>query len=152
MLRSNQRVPDDDYYDFSFSGLKTAVAISVQALSDEGSLDERRADVAAAFQEAAVDVLVSKTLRAVTETGCSRVLLGGGVSVNGPLRREMAARLGPEGRLFFASPRLSLDNGAMVARAGLFRLDRGETAPLDMSASASLPFPGLRPREVLQEA
>jgi N6-L-threonylcarbamoyladenine synthase len=146
MLRSDQRPEQDDYYDFSFSGLKTAVATQVEALRASGELDARRADVAASFQHAAVDVLVSKTLRAVHETGCSRVLLGGGVSANVHLRQEMAARLGPAGRIFRASPRLSLDNGAMVARAGRFRLGRGETAPPDLSASATLSFPGLVPR------
>ena len=146
MLRSDQRPEQADYYDFSFSGLKTAVATQVEALRASGELDARRADVAASFQHAAVDVLVSKTLRAVHETGCSRVLLGGGVSANTHLRQEMAARLGPAGRIFRASPRLSLDNGAMVARAGRFRLGRGETARPELSASATLSFPGLVPR------
>jgi N6-L-threonylcarbamoyladenine synthase len=146
MLRSDQRPEQDDYYDFSFSGLKTAVATQVEALRAAGELGARRADVAASFQDAAADVLVSKTLRAVQETGCSRVLLGGGVSANAHLRQQMAARLGPRGRIFRASPRLSLDNGAMVARAGRFRLERGEVAPPELSASATLSFPGLVPR------
>jgi N6-L-threonylcarbamoyladenine synthase len=146
MLRRDQRPEQDDYYDFSFSGLKTAVATQVEALRADGELEARRADVAASCQDAAVDVLVSKTLRAVHETGCSRVLLGGGVSANAHLRQQMAARLGAGGRIFRASPRLSLDNGAMVARAGRFRLARGEVAPPELSASATLSFPGLAPR------
>jgi N6-L-threonylcarbamoyladenine synthase len=149
MLRADQTPEQDDYYDFSFSGLKTAVATKVDELRTEGRLDARKADVAAAFQEAAVDVLVSKTLRAVEETGCARVLLGGGVSANTRLREEMASRLGASGRVLRASPRLSLDNGAMVARAGRFRLLRGELATLELSASATLPFPGLVPRRTL---
>jgi N6-L-threonylcarbamoyladenine synthase len=152
LLRSDQTPEQDDYYDFSFSGLKTAVAIRVEELKAEGRLEERRADVAAAFQEAAVDVLVSKALRAVEETGCTRVLLGGGVSANTRLREEVAERLGASGRVLRASPRLSLDNGAMVARAGRFRLQRGEVAGLELTASASLPFPGLHPRRALQRA
>lgn len=143
MLSGNQRPGDADYYDVSFSGLKTAVLNRVRELEAAGTLDRHRADVAAAFQEAVVDVLVSKTLRAVEETGCRRVVLGGGVSANGRLREEMARRLGADGRVYWASPRLSLDNAAMVARAGLFRLQRGERAPLDVNASANLPFPGL---------
>ena len=99
--------------------------------------------MAAAFQGAAIDVLTSKTLRAVEETGCDRVLLGGGVSANRALREEMATRIGDTGRVFHSSPRLSLDNGAMVARAARFRYDRGEVAALDASASASMDFPGL---------
>jgi N6-L-threonylcarbamoyladenine synthase len=150
MLRADQTPEQDDYYDFSFSGLKTAVAIRVEELRAGGGLEARRADVAAAFQEAAVDVLVSKTMRAVEQTGCARVLLGGGVSANARLREEMASRLGASGRVLRASPRLSLDNGAMVARAGRLRLARGEVADSELSASADLPFPGLVPRRTLQ--
>jgi N6-L-threonylcarbamoyladenine synthase len=152
LLRSDQTPDQDDYYDFSFSGLKTAVAIRVEELRAQGLLEDRKADVAAGFQEAAVDVLVSKTMRAVGETGCARVLLGGGVSANTRLREEVASRLGASGRVLRASPRLSLDNGAMVARAGRFRLQRGEVASLELTASASLPFPGLVPRHALQRA
>ncbi|NIP58299.1 MAG: tRNA (adenosine(37)-N6)-threonylcarbamoyltransferase complex transferase subunit TsaD [Gemmatimonadetes bacterium] len=143
MLRGDQAPGDADYYDFSFSGLKTAVATLVRELEEEGRVEAERAHVAAAFQEAAVDALVAKTMRAVKATGCSRVLVGGGVSANGRLREELDRRLGAEGSLFRASPRLSLDNGAVVARCGLFRLDRGEVGDLDLSARADLPFPGL---------
>ena len=143
MVRGNQGPDDDDWFDFSFSGLKTAVATLVRTLDRAGTLDRERNHVAAAFQEAAVDVLAIKTMRAVDHTGCRRVLLGGGVSANRRLREEIAARLGSDGDVLRASPRLSLDNGAMVARAGLFRLQRGDRAELDLSADASLPFPGL---------
>ncbi|MHC4925408.1 MAG: tRNA (adenosine(37)-N6)-threonylcarbamoyltransferase complex transferase subunit TsaD [Planctomycetota bacterium] len=146
MIHGGQTEGDDDWFDFSFSGLKTAVATLTRTLGGMGTLDRERVHVAAGFQEAAVDVLVTKTMRAVDQTGCRRVLLGGGVSANGRLRETMATRLGPEGRLLFASPRLSLDNGAMVARAGLFRLERGERALPDASADANLPFPGLTRR------
>lgn len=146
MLRRNQMPDDPDYYAFSFSGLKTAVVDLVRALEEDGTLDDERANVAAAFQAAAVDVLVSKTMRAVEETGCSRVLLGGGVSANGALREELARRLGAGGRLFHASPRLSLDNGAMVARTARFRYDLGEISGPEATAMADLPFPGLRRR------
>jgi len=145
MLRRNQRPEDSDFYDFSFSGLKTAVANLVTKLDASGSLEEDKPDVAASFQFAAVDVLASKTLRAVAETGCRRALLGGGVSANSPLRSEIRERLGEGGRLFVASPRLSMDNGAMVARAALFRFERGEVGLPEVSADASLPFPNLTP-------
>lgn len=144
MLRASQKPSDPGYWDVSFSGLKTAVLQTVRAVHEDGVFDERRADVAASFEAAAVDVLASKAMRAVETTGCARVLLGGGVAANLHLRDELAARLGAEGRLFFASPRLSMDNGAMIARAGLFRFERGEVADLDATASASLAFPGLR--------
>ena len=143
MLRRNQHPGDDDFYDFSFSGLKTAVVTLVREIEADGSLEPERENVAASFQAAAADVLAAKTMRAVKETDCPRVLLGGGVSANGRLREALARRLEPDGLLLHASPRLSLDNGAMVARAGAFRLERGEVAGLDASADPSLPFPGL---------
>ncbi|MEQ9570046.1 MAG: tRNA (adenosine(37)-N6)-threonylcarbamoyltransferase complex transferase subunit TsaD, partial [Longimicrobiales bacterium] len=143
MIRGNQAPGDDDWYDMSFSGLKTAVLQTVEALAADGALEARRADVAASFEEAVVDVLVTKTLRAVDDTGCRRVLLGGGVSANRRLREVMAARLGDAGRVFRSSPRLAMDNGAMVARAGRFRLDRGDVAAPDLTARPDLPFPGL---------
>ena len=146
MLRRNQKPADRDFYDFSFSGLKTAVANVVGRLEASGTLEEEKQNVAASFQAAAVDVLASKTLRAVQQTGCRRVLLGGGVSANRPLRGEIRERLGQDGRLFVASPRLSMDNGAMIAKAALFRLGRGEVGSPEVSADASLPFPNLMPR------
>lgn len=153
MLRSDQRPGDAAYYDVSFSGLKTAVVELVRSIREEGG-DEgvvaARADVAASFQQAAVDVLVAKTMRAVEQTGCPRVVLGGGVSANTLLREEMARALGScpvgapsERRVFTASPRLSLDNGAMVARAARFRYELGDTAGMTDSAHAGMPFPGL---------
>ena len=146
MVRGNQSPDDDEWYDFSFSGLKTAVATLVRSLDRDGTLEQERPHVAAAFQEAAVDVLVTKTMRAVDQTGCCRVLLGGGVSANGRLREEVTARLGSNGSVWIGPPRFSLDNAAMVARAGLFRFMRGERAEPDLSAHANLPFPGLSRR------
>lgn len=143
MLRRDQRPGDDSFYDFSFSGLKTAVVTLVRELEEGGSLDAERENVAASFQSAVADVLTQKAMRAVKETGCPRVLLGGGVSANAELRKSMAKWLGPNGTLLTASPRLSLDNGAMVAQAGAFRLERGEVASLNASADPNLPFPGL---------
>ena len=148
MLRRNQTVDDPSFYDFSFSGLKTAVVDLTRRLGE--SLPDEAPHVAAAFQDAAVDVLVTKTLRAVRETGCGRVVLGGGVSANVHLRQEMERRIqeldvGTGSRaVHHASLRLSLDNGAMIARAARFRFERGERASLDQNAWASLAFPGLR--------
>jgi N6-L-threonylcarbamoyladenine synthase len=143
MLRRGDRPGDANYYDFSFSGLKTAVVELAAKLEQEGNLLPERPHIAAAFQEAAVDVLASKTMRAVEDTGCTRVLLGGGVSANSRLRQELMERLGGGGTLFHASPRLALDNAAMVARAARFRHDRGDVADTDAGARADLPFPGL---------
>lgn len=144
MLASNQQPGDPDYYDFSFSGLKTAVLNRVRELEAEGGLEAETANLAASFQATVVDVLVAKTMRAVEATGCRRVLLGGGVSASRALRAALADALGPSGTLFYPTPRLATDNAAMVARAGLFRYRRGEVAGLDTTALADLPFPGLR--------
>ena len=143
MLRRNQRPGDDDFYDFSFSGLKTAVVTLVREIEADRQLEPEKEDVAASFQAAVVDVLTEKTMRAVEEMDCPRVLLGGGVAANGRLREALSKRLEPDGVLLSASARLSLDNGAMVARAGAFRLGRGEVASLDASPDPNLPFPGL---------
>ena len=140
MLRAGDAHPA--YFDFSFSGLKTAVSELTMRLG--GGLVAECAHIAASFQEAAVDVLATKTMRAVEATGCARVLLGGGVSANSRLRAELADRLGTDGRLFFASPRLSLDNGAMVARVARFRHQVDGESSWNSDASATLSFPGLK--------
>ena len=154
MLRGNQSPDGNDYYDFSFSGLKTAVVELTKAIEAEGGpdhLEAEKANIAASFQAASVDVLVAKAMRAVEQTGCARVVLGGGVSANQHLRTRMAESLADVAQsdadgftgVFHASPRLSLDNGAMVARAARYRYERGEASPDDSGASATLPFPGL---------
>ncbi len=144
MLRGTDTAGGPGYFDFSFSGLKTAVLQTVTQLHDAGELSERRADIAASFQAAVVDVLVEKTLRAVEHTRCPHVLLGGGVSANRPLRETMAARLDGRGKVYRSSPRLAMDNGAMIARAGRFHLDRSVEPASAPTARPDLPFPGLR--------
>ena len=144
MLAPNQQPDDAEYFDFSFSGLKTAVLNRVRELEAAGRLDDEIANLAASFQAAVIDVLVAKTMRAVDATGCRRVLLGGGVSSSGALRAAFADALGPSGTLYFPTPRLATDNAAMVARAGFFQYGRGDIARLDTAARAGLPFPGLR--------
>jgi N6-L-threonylcarbamoyladenine synthase len=143
MLASNQLPGDDDYYAFSFSGLKTSVLTRVRELEAAGELDAHRADVAASFQAAVVDVLTAKVMRAVREKRCARVVLGGGVAASLALRESLRAALGSDGELFAPSPRLATDNAAMIARAGLFHLQQGRVAPLDVTARADMPFPGL---------
>jgi N6-L-threonylcarbamoyladenine synthase len=143
MLSGGQQPEDPDFYSFSFSGLKTAVRTRVESLRAEGRLDGERARVARSFQRAAIDVLVAKTLRAVEQTGCDRVLIGGGVAASRALRAAFVEALGPDGKLFHPSPRMATDNGAMIARTAAFRYGRGEVAELSLSARANLPFPGL---------
>ena len=97
------------------------------------------ADVAASFQEAVVDVQISKVVGVAKREGLDTVLLGGGVAANSRLRARLAAeaeRLGL--RLLIPSPALCTDNGAMVACAGSFALERGEHTPLDVGADPNL--------------
>ena len=143
MLAAAQVPGDVDYYDFSFSGLKTAVALRVRELDRDGRLADETANLGASFQAAVIDVLVAKTMRAVEAKQCRRVLIGGGVAASGALRRALSDALGADGELFHPSPRLATDNGAMIARAGLFRHRRGEHADLGLGARPDLPFPGL---------
>ncbi|MGH7552842.1 MAG: tRNA (adenosine(37)-N6)-threonylcarbamoyltransferase complex transferase subunit TsaD [Longimicrobiales bacterium] len=144
MLVSNQQPGDSEYYDFSFSGLKTAVLTRVRELEAEDRLTAETANLAASFQAAAVDVLVAKTMRAVEATGCRRVVLGGGVAASRALRSALGDALAGQGELFFPSTRMATDNAAMIASAGFFHYVRGNIAPLDVTARADLPFPGLR--------
>lgn len=125
-------------FDFSMSGLKTAV---LHAVRDVGDLRDERAHLARGFQDAVIDVVTAKVLRAVDFTGHSRVVLGGGVACNRALRERLAAALAERGATLHApSPRIAADNAAMIARAGLFRAAEAGR-PLD--AQARPPFPGL---------
>jgi N6-L-threonylcarbamoyladenine synthase len=145
MLRRDQHPGDTDYYDFSFSGLKTSVLNAVRESTAVQPLDSAtRSEIAAAFQDALIDTLVEKTARAVEEFGRERVVLGGGVAGNRTLVAAMRERCGELGaRVFAPSSRLATDNAAMIARAGLFHLERGERSTLDLNAFASLALPGL---------
>ena len=130
-------------YDFSFSGLKTAVLTRVRELEAAGKLDAERANVAASFQRTVVDVLVGKTMRAVNEFNCNKVVLGGGVAASQALRAGLQEALGESGELYYPSLRLATDNGAMIARTAHFRYSRGEIAGLNFTARADMTFPGL---------
>ncbi len=107
-------------FDFSFSGLKTAVMLEVRSAQDEGTFDERRADLAASFQRAAVDTLVGRTLQAAKKNELDRIVVAGGVGANKLLRYEMAEQF--EGRVFYPRMAYCTDNGAMIAIAGALRL------------------------------
>ncbi|NIR45738.1 MAG: tRNA (adenosine(37)-N6)-threonylcarbamoyltransferase complex transferase subunit TsaD, partial [Gemmatimonadetes bacterium] len=109
MVRSAQREGDEDYYDMSFSGLKTAVLMRVRELEAEARLDDAVPHLAAAFQSAAVQQLTEKTVRAVRATGCQTVILGGGVARNKALADSIRARMAPDALVFVPSPRLATD-------------------------------------------
>jgi N6-L-threonylcarbamoyladenine synthase len=127
-------------YDFSFSGLKTAVARWVEARERDGE-PVPVADVAASFQEAVVDVLTRKAVLACAEQGVDDLLIGGGVAANSRLRAMAQARCDDAGiRLRVPRPGLCTDNGAMVAALGAEMVARGRApSSLDFPADSSLP-------------
>ena len=140
MLHGGQKPGDADYYDLSFSGLKTAVLNEVRR---EPAV-HKAAEIALAFQDSLIETLVEKTARALEQHGRKRVVLGGGVACNKALAESMRQRMAPLGAQVYApSGRLATDNAAMIARAGLFHYERGIRSGLDLNAYASLPIPGL---------
>jgi N6-L-threonylcarbamoyladenine synthase len=121
---------DEKNYDFSFSGLKTAFITYVKK---NGISDENQADILASFQEAACDVLATKTLKAAKDLGIPRLVLGGGVASNGRLREVFLERAGAQNvSVHVPSPYLCTDNGAMVAVTGRFYASLNRFSPLDM--------------------
>ncbi len=132
--------PRDAPFDFSFSGVKTAVARWVESAQARGE-PVPVADVAASFQEAVADVLTAKAVRAATESGIGTVLISGGVAANSRLAGLAAERCAAAGlELRVPRPRLCTDNGAMIAALGA-HLVAGGGAPsaLDLSADPALP-------------
>jgi len=142
MLASKVNAADPARYDFSFSGLKTAVLMKVKELEANGTLDCSLDDLAASFQAAAIEVLATKTARAAEASGCRRVVLGGGVAANRALRAAIIEALGPGGSVHFPSARLATDNAAMIASAGAYHFAAGDVDP-DTAVRSDLPFPGL---------
>ena len=152
-----------DSYDFSFSGLKTAARRTIdEARAGEGlptgraALDEpdarlsepSTAELAWGFQDAVVDVLVTKTMRAALATGARCIVLGGGVAANGALRTRLAGEAEARGLpLIVPRPALCTDNGAMIGAAGARRFAAGERADLSLDARPSLPL--ARPASVV---
>jgi N6-L-threonylcarbamoyladenine synthase len=130
----------EESLDFSFSGLKTAVINYLRQMKERGE-DISPKDVAASFQEAAIEVLVEKTLRAARASGVIRVALAGGVAANLALRALFQTRAQEEGIQFYFPPRdLCTDNAAMVACAGYYHYLSGRFAPLNQEAFARYPL------------
>jgi N6-L-threonylcarbamoyladenine synthase len=132
--------PRDPAYDFSFSGLKTAVARWIEAKRAAGEEVPVR-DVSASFQEAVVDVLTRKAVRACKDEGVDHLMIGGGVAANSRLRALAKERCEAAGiRLRVPRPKLCTDNGAMVAALGAEMVARNRApSDWDLSADSSLP-------------
>ena len=122
--------------DFSFSGLKTFAANTINSNLDEnGKLDEQtRCDIAHAFQQAVVDTILIKCKRALQETGYKRLVMAGGVSANKQLRADLAEMMKSlGGKVYYPRPQFCTDNGAMIAYTGFLRLKHGEQTDLSVS-------------------
>ena len=136
-------------FDFSFSGLKTAVMLVVRKADEEGVLEEQRANIAASFQRAAVDTLVGRALQAAKSERLERIVIAGGVGANKLLRQEMDARF--DGDVYYPRMEFCTDNGAMIAVAGALRLADAQGAG-EVRAQARWPLatllrPGAQPEQ-----
>jgi N6-L-threonylcarbamoyladenine synthase len=138
-LQFPRPLPGREDLDFSFSGLKTAVATKIEkeGRPEGAALD----DFCASFQAAVVDVLVKKTRRALAREGLRHVVVCGGVAANRGLRQALA-QAAEEDRftLYVPTPKLCTDNAAMIALAGAWALERGESGGLDLSVDPGLPL------------
>lgn len=137
------------HFDFSFSGLKTAVLYTLSELDmDEGKpREEDLPDLCASFQQAVIDVLVAKTMRAVRERGHVKLSISGGVSCNKALRAAFAGACLEAGvELLLCSPHLSTDNAAMIGYVGLQKFVRGDFSDLSCDVNPNMPLNALKLR------
>lgn len=127
-------------YDFSYSGLKTAVINYVHTQTARG-IEINKADVAASFQHSAVDVLIEKALQAAKETGYKTIAISGGVGANEYLRKSLIESVSSTGlKLILPEKRYCTDNGAMIGAEGYLQYLNGNFANLDLNARAVIPF------------
>ena len=131
---------DGGEYDFSYSGLKTAVINHVHNSQAKGQ-EIIKEDVAASFQHAAIDVLVEKALKAAKQKGYKTIAISGGVGANGYLREALIkATKGKNYNLVLPEKRHCTDNGAMIAAEGFLQYNKGNFADLTLNAKAVIPF------------
>jgi N6-L-threonylcarbamoyladenine synthase len=130
-------------FEFSFSGLKTAVSHAARTASaaDSSGTSQWRADLALAVQEAIVETLCVKAIRALQFTGHKALVVAGGVGANRALRERLSAEAARHGaRVYFPRPAFCTDNAAMIAVAGLYRLQAGESSGLALEVRARWPL------------
>lgn len=151
LARSGQRDKVDfpraylgpDSLDFSFSGIKTSVALYVKAWreSEEKKARVKIADIAASFQEAVVDVLVQKIMKAREKTGVTSIVMAGGVACNQALRKRLRERASEKDiDVYYPRPEYCTDNGAMIAVAGYHRILHGREADLSTDVRSRFPI------------
>ncbi len=129
-----KRSPAAVRFDFSFSGIKTAVALYVREHGDDAA---RHADIAASFQEAVIDMLLDTAVAAARSAAVERLVIAGGVSANSRLRARAAAAAAEHGlEVVIPSPRYCTDNAAMIGLAAAYRLERGQRDDLSLNAVA----------------
>ncbi|MGN1392984.1 MAG: tRNA (adenosine(37)-N6)-threonylcarbamoyltransferase complex transferase subunit TsaD [Succinivibrionaceae bacterium] len=137
---------DSPNLNFSFSGLKTYAANTIAENDDS---EQTKADIARAFEDAVVDILMIKIKKALKQTGYKNLVVAGGVSANETLRSEMAKLMDKlKGRVYY--PRISFctDNGAMIAYAGMFRFKKGVKADLSIDVRPRWPLDTLKQQQV----
>jgi N6-L-threonylcarbamoyladenine synthase len=130
-----------DSLDFSFSGLKTSVALYVKKWRDQNEADVTMADIAASFQESVVDVLTQKLVTATATAGVDTMVIAGGVACNQALRRSIEDIASERGLgFYYPRPAYCTDNGAMIALAGYHRMINGEHADLSVDVRSRFPI------------
>jgi len=131
---------NDKSYDFSFSGLKTAVIYHIKKL-DKGNKNIPVSDILASFQQAVTDVLVGKTIKAALKFKTKQIVLAGGVAANSFLRREIKEKANLLNiKVFYPSISLCTDNAAMVASAGYYKFKENKKSSLSLDAVSRLPL------------
>jgi len=124
---------NEDNFMFSYSGLKTSVSLHIKDMQKD-ELNEKMNDIAASFQEAAIEVLVEKCMKASSKLNLRHIAISGGVAANSRLRSMFVERLKPHQQIFFPSIELCTDNAAMIAAAGYYRYQLD--GPGDLTANA----------------